>query len=249
MRERGQADVVIANNVLAHVENLHEFVAGIGALLKPGGSARIEVHYLKSLIDGLQFDTIYHEHLCYFSAGAIARLLTFHDLHIHDIERIPAQGGSLRLTASRGQVECTELDRLTAGERRCGLTQSNYHDKFAVRVGRLIDELKNLVAGLKADGSRIAAYGAAAKGTMLLNACGFGTDVIDYVVDANPHKQGRLVPGVHLPVMPVNTISESSPDFMLLLPWNLKEEILAQQAQYREAGGKFIVPIPMPEII
>ena len=248
-RRYGEADVLIANNVLAHVENLHDFVSGIRALLKPDGVAVIEVHYLKALIDGLQCDTIYHEHLCYFSAAALTTLFKLHSLYIVAIECTPDQGGSLRATVGRDRTGCAVLEDMLADERRFGVANGQYYATFERQIHALKRDLVALVTELKAAGHSIAAYGAAAKGTMLLNACSLGRTVLDYVADANPHKHGRLMPGVHVPIVPVAMLSEQPPDYLLLLPWNLKHEILVQEGAYCRAGGKFIIPVPVPEIV
>ena len=245
----GNADIVIANNVLAHVENLHDFVAGIRALVGADGVAVIDVHYWKALLEGLQFDTIYHEHLCYFSLQSLAALLEQHELYILAVEVVQSQGGSLRVTAGPQAAECVPLQRMIADERDAGLAGIARHEAFSDRVRQLKTAIVELVTRVRSSGGTVAGYGAAAKGSMLLNTCGIGTNLIDYVVDINPHKHGWLMPGVHIPILPVHVLRERRPDFLLLLPWNLQDEIFAQESWYRDQGGRFIMPLPEPKVV
>ena len=244
-----RADVVHANNVLAHVADTNGFVAGIGVLLKEDGVAVIEAPYVKALIDHGEFDTIYHEHLCYFSVTALTQLFQRHGLSLNRVEPLEIHGGSLRLFVGkreRGDGSVTEYLR---EERRAGVDRLEYYTGFSARVARIRRELVALLGRLKREGALIAGYGAAAKGTILLNFAGVGRDVLEFVADRNVHKQGRYVPVVRLPIVSPERILEKQPDYLLILPWNFKEEIMEQQAEYRRRGGRFIVPVPQPVII
>jgi SAM-dependent methyltransferase len=243
------ADVLHANNVLAHVPDLNGFVAGITAVLKPDGIAVIEVPYLRDLVDKCEFDTIYHEHLCYFSVSALASLFARHGLRLVDIERIPVHGGSLRLFASKSGEPASAVKSLLDEERAAGMLDHAYYSGFADRVTKLRDDLLALLKKLKAEGKRIAAYGASAKGSTLLNFFGIGRDVLDYVVDRSTEKQGRYTPGTKLSILAPSYLAQDRPDYLLLLSWNFLDEVLGQQAAYRAAGGKFIVPVPQVRIV
>jgi SAM-dependent methyltransferase len=245
------ADVVIGNNVLAHVPDLNSFVEGVRRVLRPDGVAVFEVPYLKEMLDGVEFDTIYHEHQCYFSATALSVLFARHSLDLYDLERQPIHGGSLRVfaaplgTRSRSQRLLELLDEETAW----GVRESHPYATFAENARRVRDMLVELVRGLKQDGARIAAYGAAAKGVTLLSFCGLGAEHLDFVVDRSTYKQGRRFPVGALPILPAQALVEEAPDYALLLTWNFAKEILSQQANYRAAGGRFIIPVPDPKII
>ena len=243
---KGQrADVIHANNVLAHVPDLNGVVAGFQTLLKPTGVVVVEAPYLKDLIDHVEFDTIYHEHLCYFSLTALDRLFRRHNLEIVDVERLPIHGGSLRIFA-RHAGTCAigeSVKALLAEESGWADSESSYRD-FGLRVEALRRELSNLLASIKADGKRIAVYGASAKGSTLLNYFGIGADTLDYVVDRSTVKQGHYTPGTRLKICDPDKLVSDRPDYCLLLTWNFAEEILAQQKTYRDQGGKFIIPIP-----
>ena len=252
LQTRGvKADVIHAHNVLAHVADLNGFVRGIGLLLDDRGTAVIEAPYLKDLIDHCEFDTIYHEHLCYFSLTALDRLFRRYGLVIYDVERVPIHGGSLRLWA--GQAATIQpgerVEALLAEEAGWGVDREEFYQEFARGVEHLKLSLNHLLQNLKEDGRRLAAYGAAAKGSTLLNYCGIGQETLDFVVDRSTHKQGRHMPGVRLPIYPPQMLQESRPDYVLLLTWNFAEEILSQQAAYRQAGGQFIIPIPELKIV
>ena len=241
-----RADVIHANNVLAHVADLNGFVAGIEILLKDTGVAVIECPYAKDFIDHCEFDTIYHEHLCYYSLTALDHLATRHGLVIRDVERLPIHGGSLRLyLGKKGKTERGPRTlALLAEEQAWGVGTLAFYQGFAARVEKLKFALVGHLKALKAKGAKIAAYGAAAKGSTLLNYFGIGKETLDFVVDRSTHKQGLYMPGVHIPIVAPSRLLEAKPDYVLLLTWNFAAEILEQQKEYREAGGKFIVPIP-----
>jgi len=251
------ADVLHANNVIAHVPDLDGFVAGIARVLKPTGVAIIETPYVRDLVERLEFDTIYHEHRYYHSLTALSRILERHGLVVADVDRLPVHGGSLRIFAvHQGAPEASIIDlRSTAGaamlaeEHTLGLSTPGYYRDFAARVEALGTDLRGLLAELKEQGRNVAAYGAAAKGTVLLNAFAIGPEVIDFVADRSPHKQGRFMPGVRIPIVPADRLVEAMPDACLLLAWNFAEEILAQQGEYRDRGGRFIIPVPNPELV
>jgi SAM-dependent methyltransferase len=244
-----RADVIHANNVLAHVADTNGFIAGIAELLKPDGVAVIEVPYVRDLIDHGEFDTIYHEHLCYFSVSSLRPLLERHGLHLNRVERLPIHGGSLRLFVEPQDRPEPSVLGLLEEERQLGLDRLEYFAGFGERVGGIRDELGAMLRKLKGEGKTLVGYGAAAKGTILLNYVGIGPDLLDYVVDRNTYKQGRWIPGVRLPIRPPAELLETQPDYVLILPWNFKDEIIEQQAEYRNRGGRFIVPIPQPVII
>jgi SAM-dependent methyltransferase len=240
------ADVVIAKNVLAHVPDLNGFVQGIATVLDEHGVAEIEAPYLRDLIDHLEFDTIYHEHLCYFSVTALNKLFARHGLSLNHVRHLPIHGGSLRLTVGHEQNVSDSVRSYLEDEASTGVDTVGYYRSFSERVNVVRTELHNKVLGLKRSGKRIAAYGAAAKGTILLNSSDIGSDLIDFVVDRNPHKQGLYLPGVHVPIVAPEEILDEMPDYMLLLAWNFKDEVVREQKAYIEAGGRFIMPIPEP---
>ena len=245
------ADVVHANNVIAHVPDLNGFVAGIARILKPDGVAVIETPYLRELVERLEFDTIYHEHVFYHSLTALSSLFERNGLSVVDVERIAVHGGSLRVFATRsGAEEPTRAVRaLLAEETAVGLCRPGYYATFAGRVEALGRELQTMLGGLRSQGHTVAAYGAAAKGAVLLNAFDLGPDLISFVVDRSPHKQGHLMPGVHIPIVAPDQLLVRKPQECLLLAWNFADEILAQQAEYRRLGGRFIIPIPKPTLV
>lgn len=245
------ADVIHANNVLAHVPDLNGFVEGIRLLLRPGGVAIIEVPWVRELVRHLEFDTIYHEHLSYFSLTALAPLFERHGLVVADVETVEIHGGSLRLwighagTSARGE----RVEALLRQEREEGLDHGRGYADFADRVARLGDELRALLRELKQAGHSIAAYGASAKGSTLLNCFGIGGDLLDFVVDRSTVKQGLFTPGTHLRIRPTEDLLTEMPDYVLLLTWNFAGEILEQQAEYRRRGGRFILPVPSPKVV
>jgi len=250
LRAEGKsADVIHANNVLAHVADTNGFVRGIATLLKDDGIAVIEFPYLKDLVDHVEFDTIYHEHLCYFSITAVDQLLRRHGLYLNDVRRLPIHGGSLRLYAEKRENVRPAVASLLRIEATQAVDRFSYYTDFAQRVMTLKAALLEMLQGLKAGGNRIAAYGAAAKATTLINYVGIGKDLIEFVVDRNTHKQGLYMPGQHIPIFGPEKLLREMPDFVLLLAWNFADEILAQQEQYRQSGGRFILPVPEPKIL
>lgn len=250
LRRQGlRADVVLGNNVLAHVADLNGFVHGIAQLLKEDGIGVIECPYLVDLVEKREFDTIYHEHLCYFSVTALDALFSRHGLHLVRVERLKTHGGSLRLFVQRQPAERPTVEALLDAERRAGVTTAAYYEGFAERVRGLRKELRTLIDDLRRQGKKIGAYGAAAKGTILLNYLGLEQGTIDLVVDRNVHKHGKYVPGVRIPIQPPERVLQGDLDVLMILPWNLKDEIVTQQEQFRRQGGQFLVPLPNPELV
>lgn len=248
--EGRRADVIHANNVLAHVADLNGFVSGVANLLADDGVAIVEVPYLKDLLDNVEFDTIYHEHLCYFSLTALDRIFARHGLVVSDVEWIPIHGGSLRVFANRHGLATptASVTECLARERAWGVDDRATYASFGRRVDALREKLLDLLGELKRQGKTIVAYGASAKGSTLLNYCRLGRETLDYVVDRSTVKQGRYTPGTHLPIFAPTRLAER-PDYVLLLTWNFADEIMAQQAAYRAAGGRFIIPVPEPRVV
>ncbi|HUC42361.1 MAG TPA: class I SAM-dependent methyltransferase [Candidatus Micrarchaeaceae archaeon] len=252
-RDGFHADVIHANNVLAHAEDVHGFLAGIKMLLKPDGAAVIEVPYVKTLVERLEFDTIYHEHIFYFSLASLERLAAAQGMEIAGTEPLAIHGGSLRVTLSHAGGMRRDISEqvsiLKREEERLGVASFDFYAPFAGRVESAKVQLKEFLRDRKARGARIAAYGASAKGTTLLNFCGIGSDILDFAVDRSPAKQGLFTPGTSLRISAPEKLLEAMPDYVLLLSWNFAGEILAQQEEYRKRGGKFILPIPAPQVI
>lgn len=245
------ADVIHGHNVMAHVPDINGFVGGLKTILKPEGVVVIEAPYLKNLLNEVEFDTIYHEHIFYFSLTALTQVFARHGLTIFDVVRVPIHGGSLRIFATHSDVahiRQSVTDLLTE-ETAWGVNTPAGYAAFAQRVAHLKHTLTETLGALKADGKRIAVYGASAKGSTLLNTFGIGTDVLDFVVDRSTVKQGLYTPGTHLLILPPSALLDEQPDAVLLLTWNFAEEILAQQAEYIQGGGKFIIPLPEVRIV
>jgi SAM-dependent methyltransferase len=247
--EGKRADVIHANNVLAHVADTNGIVKGMKAMLKADGVAIIEAPYLRDLIDHVEFDTIYHEHLCYFSVTALKNLFEQNDLFLNDVKRISTHGGSLRMFVQTINAPTERLKKILKEEHELGMDSFEYYRDFAVRVDALKSKLLPLLRNLKAEGKSLAAYGAAAKGATMVNFVGINHDELDFVVDRNVHKQGRYMPGCKIPIVAPEKLVEEQPDYVLVLAWNFFEEIVRQQKEYSDRGGKFIVPVPEPRII
>jgi SAM-dependent methyltransferase len=242
------ADLVVANNVLAQVPDLNDFVAGVKLLLKPGGVVTVEFPHLVRLMEGNQFDTIYHEHFSYFSFGTARRIFARHGLTLFDVEELPTHGGSLRIYARHGDGDggppTSRVEELLAREAAAGMETRTPYLGFGERVAETKRGLLDFLIRARRAGASVAGYGAPGKGNTLLNYCGIRTDLLDYTVDRNPYKHGRFTPGAHIPIHPPSRLAETRPDYILILPWNLSDEIMAQLAYAREWGARFVVPIP-----
>jgi SAM-dependent methyltransferase len=250
--EGKQADLIIGNNVLAQVPNLNDFTAGMAHLLAPDGVITLEFPHLERLIDENQFDTIYHEHFSYFSLVTIDRLARRHRLKVFDVERLATHGGSLRVYLCRADARhavAATVTALLAHEREIGFETIDTYARFAAGVHRTKRQLLSFLIACKEKGARLCGYGAPGKGNTLLNFCGIGTDFLDFTVDRNTYKHGRYTPGMHIPIYPVSAIDQARPDYLLILPWNLTNEIVAQMRHVADWGCKFVVPIPSVKVI
>jgi len=246
--EGQQADLMLGNNVLAQVPDLNDFVAGMAILLKPGGVITMEFPHLLRLMEENQFDTIYHEHFSYFSFLTAERIFSMHGLAIFNVEELPTHGGSLRIYAQHADNKSRPVNararELHALEEKAGLTCIDTYSQFGEQVKETKRKLLEFLIEARRAGKKIAGYGAPGKGNTLLNYCGIRMDFLDYTVDRNPYKHGKFTPGTHIPIFPVEKIRETKPDYLLILPWNLKDEIMSQMSCIREWQGKFVVPIP-----
>ena len=250
--ERGHADLLVGNNVLAHVPDLDDFTGGLAIALASDGVISIEVPHLLRLIQHVEFDTIYHEHFSYFSLLAAERAFGRNGLRVFDVEELPTHGGSLRLFACHVDDPRSEgegLRRVRQAEADAGLDRIAAYEGFAAKVERCRRSVRDFLGSVRAEGGRVAAYGAAAKGNTLLNFCGVTASDIDFVVDRNPHKQGRYLPGSHIPIDKPDRVRAEQPDYLLILPWNLRDEVMAQMADIRTWGGKFVIPIPEVAVV
>jgi SAM-dependent methyltransferase len=251
-RQGRQADLIIGNNVLAHVPQLNDFVAGIALLLRDNGHITIEFPHLLELVRHVEFDTIYHEHFSYFSVYALEQVFSRHGLRLYDVERLPTHGGSLRIFAAHAARtdlrDSASLREVREQESAAGLEDLATYAKFSERVAECRDSLLAFLAAAKRAGKRIAAYGAAAKGNTLLNFCGVTPQDIAFVADRNPHKQDKFLPGTHIPVVSPQELMQARPDYVLILPWNLREEIQQQLAEIKAWGGRFVTPVPLARI-
>jgi SAM-dependent methyltransferase len=249
LRDEGkQADLIAGNNVLAQVPDINDFVGGMKILLKPGGVITIEFPHLMRLMQENQFDTIYHEHFSYFSFITAEKVFSGHGITLFDVEELPTHGGSLRIYGKHEDDDHLSLtDRareLHDRELKAGFTQMECYSAFGEQVKETKRKLLNFLIGAKREGKSIAGYGAPGKGNTLLNYCGIRADFLDYTVDRNPYKQGKFLPGTHIPIYAPEKIQETKPDYLFILPWNFKDEIMEQMASIREWGGRFVVPIP-----
>ena len=250
LRDDGwQADVIHAHNVLAHVPDVNGFVRGLRHLINEHGVIVVEVPYVMDMIGRCEFDTVYHEHLSYFSLTALNALFTRNDVIVQKVEQLPIHGGTLRIYAGYNYTQDDSVSQVLINEEACGVNEIGFYKDFGQRVEQLRDELVTLLRDLKAQDKRIAVYGASAKGSTLLNYCGLGRETLDYVVDRSLLKQGRYTPGTHLKIHAPEKLLEDMPDYVLLLTWNFADEILEQQQEYRRRGGRFIVPIPEVKVV
>ena len=251
LRAEGKvANAIIANNVMAHIPDLNGFVEGMSILIADDGVISVENPYVRAMIEQTEFDTIYHEHHCYFSCTAVNALMNRHGLYLNDVLFFPnLHGGTLRWICGKTENQSVRAKEYLEREHADGVDAYPFYENFSRSVQQLKTELIALLGDLKSQGKTIAAYGAAAKGATMLNYCGIGTETIDYVVDLNTYKQGCYMPGQHLPILAPSELLERRPDYTVILAWNFAEEIVKQQQAYLDAGGRFIVPVPRPQIL
>jgi SAM-dependent methyltransferase len=251
LQDYGKADLILGNNVLAHVPEINNFLGAVAECLSTDGAAVFEFPYLRELLDRVEFDTIYHEHVFYFSLSAIRILIQRVGLELFDVIRQPVHGGSLRvfLQHPRARPIAESVNKMLSEEAQIGLTSGARYASLAQQAREVKDQLRSMLYEINGIGKRIAAYGAPAKGNTLLNFCEIGRDLLDFTVDRSPHKQGRLLPGSHLPILPPEELLLRMPEFTVILPWNIADEIIKQQKAYLQRGGRFIIPIPLPQII
>lgn len=249
-KKYGSADVITATNVFAHVDNLDSLLRGIGHLLSDNGVFIIEVPYVLNLLNSIEFDTIYHEHLSYFAVHPLVHLFRKFGMEVVDVKQLSVHGGSIRVFVQKAPKQQSQnvIDMLSM-ERKVKLDSVETYTKFAENVASFREKLVKLLKTLKDDGARITGYGATAKENTLLNYCKIGTDILDYISDTTPLKQGRYTPGMHIPIVPEEKFHEEPPDYALLLAWNYASEILKKESKYRQEGGKFILPFPEPKVI
>jgi SAM-dependent methyltransferase len=250
VKENKKADLIIGNNVLAQVPDLNGFIDGMKTLLKPSGVITMEFPHLLRLIEENQFDTIYHEHFSYFSLVTVEKIFAYHGLKIYDVETLSTHGGSLRIYARHiddkdpSKTVAINVAKLRSKEKLAGLTNLETYVSFSEKVKEIEKSLKDFLLTLKRNKKTIVGYGAPGKGNTLLNSCGVSADLLEYTVDKNPYKQGKFLPGTHIPILLPDRIKETKPDYVLILPWNIKEEIINQTSYIGEWGGRFVVPIP-----
>ncbi|EKD70070.1 MAG: hypothetical protein ACD_46C00652G0001, partial [uncultured bacterium] len=253
VKKNKQADLMIANNVLAHVPNINDFVSGFARLLKPQGIATFEFPHLLELVQKSQFDTIYHEHFSYLSLTTVNQIFSSNGLNIFDVEELPTHGGSLRVFAQRKdtgtQKLCFRFSKQLEQEKKMGMFSKNFYLNFQSKIDRIKKELMDFLLETKKQGKVVAAYGAAAKGNTLMNYAAIKQDLISYIVDRNPAKQGKFMPGSHIPIVDEKKLRQTKPDYILILPWNLKKEVMQQLNYVRTWGALFVIAIPQIEII
>lgn len=253
LRDEGRVcDLLVGNNVLAHVPDINDFVGGLAIVLSKSGVLSVEFPHLLKLIEQTQFDTIYHEHFSYLSLLTVRRIFAHHGLQVSDVEELTTHGGSLRVTARHtdgSHAQSAAVEKVLGDERNARLDSIDGYQNFSQKVSKIKDDLLQFLDGARSRGEQVIGYGAPAKGNTLLNFCGIGPDSIQYTVDRSPYKQGRLLPGTHIPVHAPERIAETQPDYVLILPWNLQDEIVEQMSHVREWGGKFVVPIPELRVI